>query len=49
MAIQKNFYVYAGMTILALALSIGIFSWLTGVRPDILSVPVSMVYVNRIA
>lgn len=42
MAIHKNFYIYAGLTILALALSIGLFSWLNGVRPDVLSAPVGV-------
>ena len=49
MAIQKNFYIYAGLTILALALSISIFSWLNGVRPGVLSAPGSTAYFNRSA
>ncbi len=49
MAIHKNFYIYAGLTILALALSIGLFSWLNGVRPGVLSAPGFASYINRCA
>lgn len=49
MAIHNDFYIYAGLTILALALSIGIFTWFNGVRPDMFSVPFSTALINMIA
>ena len=48
-AIHKNFYICAGLAILALALSIGVLSWLNGVRPGVLSAPGSISYFNRSA
>lgn len=49
MARNQNFYIYAGLTILALALSIGLFSWLNGVRPGFISAPGFPSYISRSA
>lgn len=47
MAKYKNLSIYTGLTIFALALSIGVLSWLTGVRPDFLSPPGCTSYLTR--
>jgi hypothetical protein len=47
MARHKNFSIYAGLTIFALALSIGIFSWISGVHPGLLSAPGCTSNINR--
>ncbi len=49
MAIHENFYIYAGLAILALALSIGLFSWLNGVHPGALLAPGFASYINKCA